>query len=80
MVLSKVDQMVYMMVAETDHMMAERWDKKMVVSSVVEKVVQMAVMMVGRKVDLIVASKVHKTVEMTVVQMVEIMARLLGEM
>ena len=80
MVLSKVDQMVYMMVAETDHMMAERWDKKMVVSSVVEKVVQMAVMMVGRKVDLIVPSKVHKKVEMTVVPMVEIMARLLGEM
>jgi len=37
-------------------------------------------MMVGRKVDLIVASKVHETVEMTVAQMVEIMARLLEEM
>jgi hypothetical protein len=49
-------------------------------SSVVEKVVQMAVMMVGRKVDLIAVSKAHKTVEMTVEQMVEIMARLLGEM
>lgn len=52
----------------------------MAVSSVVEKVVQMAVMMVGRKVDLIVASKAHKTVEMTVVRMVLIMAKLLAEM